>query len=233
MSGAGRRDREPAKRVEAADKVGAHRGAPFARPDPAPSPLYDIPVEFIGSFPDPLVRLEPPLPEIAFVGRSNVGKSSLLNALLGRPGLARVSGTPGKTTLLNVFRLPHLYLVDLPGYGFARAGKTARAGYRRLITRYLQERPSVAGVVWLLDLRHQPSADDREIQELLIRSGRPVLAAFTKADKLTRSNQAARARELAEALGLQDEQMQVTSSTSRLGIAELAESVIAAAGGGD
>jgi GTP-binding protein len=203
------------------------------RPDPPPSPLQTTPVEFVGSFPDPLVRLDPTLPEIAFVGRSNVGKSSLLNALLGRPGLARVSASPGKTTLLNVFRLPLLYLIDLPGYGFARAGKTARAGYRRLVTRYLTERPTLAGVVWLLDLRHQPSADDREIQDILIHSGRPVLAAFTKADKLTRSSQTVRAHELAGALGLQEEQMQVTSSKSRLGIAELAESIVAAAGGGE
>jgi GTP-binding protein len=231
VSGAGRRGSGTAR--QKGNDVGAHRGAPFARPAPAASPLEDIPVEFVGSFPDPLVRLEPALPEIAFVGRSNVGKSSLLNALLGRPGLARVSATPGKTTLLNVFRLPELYLVDLPGYGFSRAGKSARAGYRRLVTRYLRERPTLAGVVWLLDLRHQPSADDHEIQDLLVQSGRPVLAALTKADKLTRSNQTKRTLELAGALGLQEEQVQVTSSKSRLGLAELAQSIIAAASGGE
>jgi GTP-binding protein len=200
---------------------------PFGRPDPSPNPLRGVPVEFVGSFPDPLVRLEPPLPEVALIGRSNVGKSSLVNALLARPGLARVSGTPGKTTLLNAFRLPTLYLIDLPGYGFARAGKAARAGYRRLITRYLRERPSLAGVVWLLDVRHPPSRDDREIQELLIASGRPVLAVLTKADKLTRSAQASRMGELAEMLGLHPEQVQLTSSTTGLGIAELGQSILA------
>jgi GTP-binding protein len=191
-----------------------------------------LPVEFVGSFPDPLVRLEPPLPEVAFIGRSNVGKSSLLNALVGRPGLARVSGTPGKTVLLNAFRLPEFYLIDLPGYGFARAGKSARAGYRRLVTGYLTKRPNLAGVVWLLDVRHQPSKDDREIQELLVESGRPVLAALTKADKLNRSARSRRTGELAAALGLHEDQVQLTSSTSRLGIAELAESITAAIGGG-
>ncbi|HET8650803.1 MAG TPA: ribosome biogenesis GTP-binding protein YihA/YsxC, partial [Gemmatimonadales bacterium] len=153
----------------------------------AGAPFQHLPVEFIGSFPDPLIRLDPPAPEIAFIGRSNVGKSSLLNALLGRSGLARVSSTPGKTSLLNVYRLPGFYLIDLPGYGFARASKSNRLAYRRLIDRSLRERSSLTGVIWLLDIRHDPSADDRAIQELLIESGRPVLVALTKADKLTRS----------------------------------------------
>jgi GTP-binding protein len=196
-----------------------------------PSPLHQLPVEFVGSFPDPLVRLDPPLPEIALIGRSNVGKSSLFNALVGKPGLARVSGTPGKTTLLNAFRLPAFYLVDLPGYGFARAGKAARAGYRKLVTRYLGERPTLAGVVWLLDVRRDPSENDFEIQDLLIQSGRPVLAALTKSDKLTRTAGTARARELAAALGLQEDQVQLTSSKSRLGVAELGQSILATVGG--
>jgi GTP-binding protein len=201
-------------------------------PDPAPpNPLESQPIEFVGSFPDPLVRIEPALPEIAFIGRSNVGKSSLLNALVGRPGLARVSGSPGKTTLLNFYRLPRLYLVDLPGYGFARASKSARAGYRSLITRYLRSRPALAGIVWLLDIRHEPSREDREMQELLVESGRPVLAVLTKADKLTRSGLQTRPRELGEALGLKPAQIQLTSSRSKLGIAELATSIVAARGG--
>ena len=218
----------------------AHRGAeggedggrephlpPFGRPDPPANPLLALPVEFVGSFPDPLVRLDPPLPEVALIGRSNVGKSSLLNALVGRPGLARVSGTPGKTTLLNAFRLPSLYLIDLPGYGFARAGKAARAGYRRLIIRYLGERSTLAGVVWLLDVRHPPSRDDLDMQDLLIASGRPVLAVLTKADKLTRSAREVRAGELASALGLQGDQVQLTSCSSGQGIAELGQSILA------
>ena len=198
---------------------------------PLVSPLWELPVEFVGSFPDPLVRLDPSLPEVAFIGRSNVGKSSLFNALVGKPGLARISGTPGKTTLLNAFRLPGFYLVDLPGYGFARAGKAARAGYRSLVTRYLSERPTLAGVVWLLDVRHDPSKEDFEIQDLLIESGRPVLAALTKSDKLARTAGIARIRELAAALGLPETQVQLTSSKSRQGIAELGQSILATVGG--
>ena len=198
---------------------------------PAPDPTLLLGgATFVASFPDPLVRLDPPLPEFAFIGRSNVGKSSLLNALVGQPGLARISATPGKTTLLNAYRLPSLYLVDLPGYGFARAGKTARAGYRRLVRGYLRDRDSVAGVVWLLDVRHQPSADDLEMQDLLADSGRPVLAVLTKADKLNRTGQAARVRELAAALGLEPDQLQLTSVRTRLGISDLAESILAAIG---
>jgi GTP-binding protein len=201
------------------------------RPDDnATNPLQSQSIEFVGSFPDAQVRLEPALPEIAFIGRSNVGKSSLINALVGRPGLARVSGSPGKTTLLNFYRLPALYLVDLPGYGFARASKSSRAGYRRLILDYLRTRERLSGIVWLLDIRRDPSPEDREMQELLVESGRPVLAAFTKADKLTRSARALRAEELARALDLRPDQIELTSSQTGLGIPELAASVAAAGG---
>ena len=191
------------------------------------SGLAALPIAFVGSFPDPLVRLDPALPEVALIGRSNVGKSSLLNALVGRKGLARVSATPGKTTLLNAFRLPDFYLVDLPGYGFARAGRAARASYRALVTRYLRERPSVAGVAWLLDARRDPSAGDLEMQELLVESGRPVLAVLTKADKLGRSAQRERARAIARALALPDDQVQLTSSRSGEGLEDLGESILA------
>jgi GTP-binding protein len=195
----------------------------------ASNPLHSQPIQFIGSFPDAQVRVEPELPEIAFIGRSNVGKSSLLNALVGRPGLARVSGSPGKTTLLNFYRLPQLYLVDLPGYGFARASKSDRAGYRKLVTGYLRTREALAGIVWLLDIRHEPSHQDLEMQELLIESGRPVLATFTKADKLTRTALLTRERQLAVSLGLRPEQIQLTSSRLGTGIPELAASIVAAA----
>ena len=99
------------------------------------------------------------------------------------------------------------------------------------MTRYLRERPTLAGVVWLLDVRHDPSEGDREMQDLLVSSGRPVLAVLTKGDKLTRSAQTTRTRELAAALGLHADQVQLTSIKSGTGIVELADSIIAAVGG--
>ncbi len=195
----------------------------------APSPLARLEVAFVGSFPDPLHPLDPPRPEFVFVGRSNVGKSSLLNALLGRKDLARVSATPGKTQLLNVYRLPPLYFIDLPGYGYARAGKQERASYRRLLERLLRDRTTVTGVVWLLDIRHPPSADDRAFQEVLAAAGVPVLAVLTKADKLTRAARAEAVRQRAAELGIPEDQLQPVSAKTHDGIGDLGESILAAA----
>ena len=192
------------------------------------SPLRDLPITFIGSFPDPVHSLDPVLPEIAFLGRSNVGKSSLLNALVGRDDLARVSSTPGKTTLLNVFRLPDFYLLDLPGYGYAKAAKTARTGFRTLLERCLTERPALRGVVWLLDIRHPPSAEDHRYRELLGKTGTPVLLTLTKADKLGVRAQRQQQREIALSLGFEDDQVQLTSSSTDLGIADLGAGILAA-----
>lgn len=196
---------------------------------PGRSSLPQLQVDFVGSFPDPGVRLDPGLPEVAFVGRSNVGKSSLLNALVGKKGLARVSGTPGKTRLLNIFRLPGLYLVDLPGYGFARASKAERAGFRQLLDGYLDRRDSIGGIVWLLDVRRELSADDQEVRGQLAASGHPVLAVLTKLDKLGRAAARERIVAIAGELDRPAAELQPTSIVTGEGIAELRESLLAVA----
>lgn len=192
--------------------------------------LSRLPIEFVGSFPDPLQPLTPPLPEIAFVGRSNVGKSSLMNALVGRKQLARVSATPGKTQLMNVFRLPPCYFLDLPGYGFAKSSRSARAGFRALLEGVVGKRKTLSGVVWLLDARHPPSADDAEIKALLAETGRPVLTVLTKTDKLTRNQQAAALKDRARELEMAPDELLPTSATTGLGMDDLAESVLALVG---
>jgi len=161
------------------------------------------------------------------IGRSNVGKSTLLNALAGRR-IAKVSGTPGKTRMLNVYHMPGfgapLYLLDLPGYGYARASQTDRRAFRLLITHTL-DRPRLAGVLWLLDLRREPSDDDRAIQDFFAARQTPVLAALTKSDKLPRDRRVAQARALRAALALDEDQVVVTSAREHEGIGELQAAV--------
>ncbi|MGD0483589.1 MAG: ribosome biogenesis GTP-binding protein YihA/YsxC [Gemmatimonadales bacterium] len=170
----------------------------------------------------------PERPEIALVGRSNVGKSTLLNRLVGRRALARTSRTPGKTRALNVFTWgERLYLVDVPGYGWAQASRSDRAGYRKLVDGYLASRPQLAGVLWLLDLRRDPSADDAAIGEVLAARGVPALAVLTKADQVPRARRPARLRAVTVALGLDEEACVVTSARTSEGMEELRESVLA------
>lgn len=215
--------RESAKRARGR----SDNAPPFFPPaQESKAPFGAVAVEFGGSFPHPKVKLDPVLPEIVMLGRSNVGKSSLINALFGRP-LARVSNTPGRTALINVFRLPSLYLLDLPGYGFAKVSHKERERYQALVRGVLLTRPTLTGVLWLLDLRHDPSAEDQVFADLLAERGVPVLVALTKADKLPYGQRQRRHRGLVEALRLPPEQVIVTSSTSGLGIDELGDSLIA------
>ncbi|MFN2572526.1 MAG: ribosome biogenesis GTP-binding protein YihA/YsxC [Gemmatimonadales bacterium] len=180
--------------------------------------------QFVGSFPRADVHVDPPLPEIAFLGRSNVGKSSLLNALVGRR-IAKTSGTPGKTRALNVFLIEGShYFLDLPGYGYARIGKEQRAAFRGLLKHTLR-RERLRGVVWLLDIRHPPSVDDRAMQDVLVEGETHVLAALTKADKLSTRERATRERELREDLALPEDQVVVTSAEKGDGIVELREAI--------
>lgn len=124
------------------------------------------------------------LPEIAFSGRSNVGKSSLINKLMGRKSLARVSAVPGKTITINFYSLEKLHIVDLPGYGYAKVGKNEKLRWAELIEGYLNDDRNLALVVQLIDFRHSPTADDIMMINFLIDSGIPFIIALTKADKL-------------------------------------------------
>jgi GTP-binding protein len=167
------------------------------------------------------------------VGRSNVGKSSIINALTGRRALARTSQTPGKTRLCNVFAAEgRYYLVDLPGYGWARVSRSERAGLARLIRDYVGGRERLAGVVWLLDIRHPPSRDDREMGQLLGGRGVPVMAAITKADKLPRGRRAAQVRAILADLDLGEDQCVITSARTKEGIGDLRESIELLVSGG-
>ena len=148
------------------------------------------------------------LPAVAFVGRSNVGKSSLINSLLRRKGLARVSRTPGKTQLINVFlvttddpKVRHLYVVDLPGYGYAKVSKTVHARWQPMIEQYLAGNEGLRGVLLLVDSRGT-ERQDAEAVSWLGRSGIPVLLVATKADKISRSRRGACLSALRDAFGL-------------------------------
>jgi len=126
------------------------------------------------------------LPEYAFIGRSNVGKSSLINMLTKRKGLAMTSATPGKTMLINHFIInDNWYIVDLPGYGYARRGKAGQEGLRTLIEDYILEREQMTNLFLLIDSRLEPQKIDMEFMEWLGESGIPFSIIFTKADKLT------------------------------------------------
>ena len=127
------------------------------------------------------------IPEIALAGRSNVGKSSFINTLLNRKNLARTSGKPGKTQLLNFFNIDDkLRFVDVPGYGYARVSKKEREKWGRMIEEYLTSRENLRAVVSLVDLRHDPSADDVQMDEFLKYYNIPVILVATKADKIPR-----------------------------------------------
>ncbi len=157
---------------------------------PNPPKTYAAQPIFIKSAPKLALAPAADRPEFAFIGRSNVGKSSLLNMLLGKR-LAQTSSTPGKTQLLNYFALRHTYWVDLPGYGYARTGKEARVGFARLITDYMEGRPNLVCVLVLLDIRHEPQKIDVEFMEYLMEAKVPFAMVFTKADKLAPSKVAA------------------------------------------
>ena len=132
----------------------------------------------------------PTLPELAVVGRSNCGKSSLINALVGQDGLARTSRTPGRTQLINWFAVgaqPPFHLVDLPGYGYAKVPTGMKASWKPLIETYLSSRSSLAGVLLLIDIRRGPAEEELDFVPWLAERGVPIIVALTKADKLAKN----------------------------------------------
>jgi GTP-binding protein len=127
------------------------------------------------------------LPEIALVGRSNVGKSSLINALVNRKNLARESATPGKTRGLNFYKIDQqLYFVDLPGYGYAKVSKAEREFWGRMIETYLITRNQLKLIIMLVDIRHTPSTDDQMMHQWIVSQNKPYLIVATKLDKISR-----------------------------------------------
>jgi GTP-binding protein len=145
------------------------------------------------------------LPEVAFLGRSNVGKSSLINSLLGVRGLARTSNTPGRTQALNFFLINRrFHFVDLPGYGYARVPRDVRESWGQLVTGYLAKREPLVLSIQIVDSRHEPTSLDLQLREWLLAEGKPFLTVATKSDKLSQnelSRNLARARQVLRAAG--------------------------------
>ena len=160
----------------------------------------------------------PDIPEIAFAGRSNVGKSSLLNRLLKRKNLVKTSAKPGKTQSLNFFLLDNsIYLVDLPGYGYARVSKKMQAAWQDLITRYLESRENLKCVVVIVDLRHELKIVDLQLVDWLRSIGVPFLLVYTKADKLSANQRSKNAAALDAGFGVSKSERLMFSAKTGLG----------------
>jgi len=158
------------------------------------------------------------LPEFAFAGRSNVGKSSLINTLVSRKRLVLTSSTPGKTRLINFFRVNDAFMfVDLPGYGYARVPEIERRKWRPMIDQYLSGRESLKGVIVILDIRRIPCAEDLQLLDWLDRYEIPPVLVVTKADKLSKTAQAKQLQIIADALQMSPGEWVLFSAKSRLG----------------
>ena len=174
---------------------------------------------FAGSAVSPSQFPRDGLPEVAFLGRSNVGKSSLLNALAGTRNLARVSARPGRTQMVNFFRVDdEMYLADLPGYGYARVPESVRQGFEGLVTSYLVGRKPLALCVFLVDARHEAMESDEVLRAFLDREGLPYVVAATKADKLGRGDLGRRTTALRTGLARSARDVVAVSAETKLGV---------------
>ncbi|MEW6281915.1 MAG: ribosome biogenesis GTP-binding protein YihA/YsxC [Candidatus Eremiobacterota bacterium] len=181
-----------------------------------------VSADLLTSSPDLERAPDPGLPEVAMLGRSNVGKSSLINSLLGRKNLARVSQTPGKTRLLNFFLINRSWvLVDMPGYGYAKVSKTEQQRWQREMSRFLREREALRLAIQLIDIRHGPQPSDLEMLAWLDQAGLDRLLVLTKSDKLSRAQQLKSLQQTSELLGLPRESLFCYSSHTHEGRKEL------------
>jgi GTP-binding protein len=186
------------------------------------------PAKFITSAAKPADFPPPSLPEVAVVGRSNVGKSSLINALVGQDGLARTSRTPGRTRLVNWFEIgttPPFFLVDLPGYGYAQVDQATRESWRPLIETYLADRPTLVGVLLLIDIRRNAEEEELDFVPWLAQRDKPILVALTKADKLPKNKRTLEIMRAKKLLGLRKDPIAV-STLSADGIDPLWKGVV-------
>lgn len=158
------------------------------------------------------------LPEVAFAGRSNVGKSSLINTVVGRKGLARTSQTPGKTQLIHFYKVEgDFVLVDLPGYGYARVPEAIRRRWGPMVERYLSGRKTLCLVVLILDMRRIPSQQDRQLKSWLEQKALSTCYVLTKADKIPRGKRSHKIRQIAQTLGASTEELLAFSARTREG----------------
>ncbi|MFQ5689665.1 MAG: ribosome biogenesis GTP-binding protein YihA/YsxC [Gemmatimonadota bacterium] len=183
-------------------------------------------VAFSGAIAEPGQSPPLSLPQIAIAGRSNVGKSSLINRLVGRKKLARTSKQPGRTQAIHFYRVDDRFaLVDLPGYGFARVPVEVRRRWGPLVESYLGSSRALLGVVMLLDSRRGPTDEDDHLLSYLGNLGLPVLFVLTKIDKLARNERRRSQRDLRDRLGVDEDQILATSATTGEGIEELRRSL--------
>ncbi|MBQ7108566.1 MAG: YihA family ribosome biogenesis GTP-binding protein [Clostridia bacterium] len=174
-------------------------------------------VSFEAAFGDPKQFFRSNIPELCFAGRSNVGKSSLINKVLGRKSFARVSTKPGKTITINFYRLDGIRLVDLPGYGYAKISANEKMRFARLMETYFNEGRNIKTVFSLIDMRHSPTADDIDMLNFLLQTGLPFTVVLTKSDKLNKTEREKRLLAFKEELSFLPEDVEVIPFSAEKG----------------